>query len=74
MEIRLLEDEQGWFSEKFQAYFMAENVIPTFSAKARSHAWAEWSRGPVLTAKEEVEMITPGQGRHIWHELFHATI
>jgi len=31
MEICLLEDEQRWFSEKFQAYFMPENVIVTFS-------------------------------------------
>lgn len=30
MEMCLLEDEQGWFSKKFQAYFMAENVIVTF--------------------------------------------
>lgn len=73
MEICLLEDEQGWFSKKFQAYFMAENVIVTFSTWARSCACAEWGRGPVLTASGETEMITPGQGRPIWHELFHAT-
>jgi len=73
MEICLLEDEQRWFSEKFQAYFMPENVIVTFSTWVRSCACAEWGRGPVLTASEEMEMTTLGQCRHIWHEMFHAT-
>lgn len=74
MEICLSEDEQGWFSEQFQAYFIAENVVVTFSTWGRSCACAECGRGPVLAAGEETEVITPGQGRHIWHDLLHATI